>query len=165
MRFQSRLPGARLRISFTGHRPHKIKDLREAENAITQFLVNSPSDVLVVTGGARGIDMMVAEKCVELGIDFIIILPFPFVVTTKYWPEEDKIRLERLMKKAFDVKVVSDHYCKGGYQKRNELLVDNGNILVSYWTGEKGGTLNTINYAKKKGIAVYNLGKYENQNT
>jgi len=34
--------------------------------------------------------------------------------------------------------------------KRNEYLVENSDVLLAYFNGEKGGTENTIKYAKLK---------------
>ena len=37
-------------------------------------------------------------------------------------------------------------------QKRNEYMVDNSDKVFAFWNGEeKGGTWNTIQYARKKG--------------
>ena len=36
-------------------------------------------------------------------------------------------------------------------------MVDTSNRVIAVFNGEKGGTLNTINYAKRKNVEVINL--------
>ena len=47
-------------------------------------------------------------------------------------------------------------------QKRNEYMVDNSEKVYAFWNGEeKGGTWNTIQYARSKGkeIEIIDLRK------
>ena len=36
-------------------------------------------------------------------------------------------------------------------------MVDNSNRLIAAFAGEESGTKNTIDYAKRKGIEIYNV--------
>ena len=33
---------------------------------------------------------------------------------------------------------------------RNKYMVDNSDLLLAVWNGKKGGTANTVKYARKK---------------
>ena len=50
------------------------------------------------------------------------------------------------------VKYVCEHYHRGCYQIRNEWMVDRSARLIAAYTGEKGGTKNTVDYAARKGV-------------
>jgi uncharacterized phage-like protein YoqJ len=50
--------------------------------------------------------------------------------------------------------VISEEYTAWCMQKRNQFMVDNSSVLISYLRENKGGTLNTVNYAKKKNIKI-----------
>lgn len=62
-----------------------------------------------------------------------------------------------LIKNAVLVKEINDHYLAGCYQVRNEWMVDRSNLVIAVFTGQKSGTKNTVDYAKRKGIRVVNV--------
>lgn len=58
------------------------------------------------------------------------------------------------MKKADYVKFVSPNYSLSCFQIRNEYMVNHSYRVIAVYNGEAGGTRNTLNYAKKKGIEI-----------
>ena len=46
--------------------------------------------------------------------------------------------------------VTSDDYRDGCMMKRNRFLVDTSQYILAVYDGQRGGTMSTINYAKKK---------------
>ena len=40
---------------------------------------------------------------------------------------------------------------------RNQLIVDDADMIVAFWDGKSSGTLDTIKKAEKKGITVLNI--------
>ena len=114
-------------------------------------------EILVYTGGAVGVDHIAADCCIELGIPYIIVLPFPPEIFTARWPANSRVHLRFLMSKASDVVILDDHFSFEGYQRRNEYMVDRADIVVAYWDGSRGGTANTVGYARRKGVPVMNL--------
>ena len=44
------------------------------------------------------------------------------------------------------------------YQKRNEWMVDHSSRVIAFFNGEPGGTANTIDYARKRGVDVVIVG-------
>ncbi len=145
-------------VAFTGHRPERLgpKQLR-AENAIRKFLEETKPDK-VISGMAQGVDMLAFEHAFELGIPAVAAVPW--VGHGSKWPgEHQKAYLENL-ELAVEVKVVCDvqEYKPWVYQKRDEWMVDNCDLLVAVWDGTKdGGTYNTIKYAKKIGRPIVYL--------
>ena len=44
-----------------------------------------------------------------------------------------------------------------GVQVRNEWMVDRSNLVIAVFNGQKSGTKNTVDYAKRKGIKIVNV--------
>ena len=64
---------------------------------------------------------------------------------------------QQIIKKADFVKEINDHYFTGCYQVRNEWMVDRSNLVIAVFNGQKSGTKNTVDYAKRKGVKVVNV--------
>ncbi|MCL2755227.1 MAG: hypothetical protein FWD35_05895, partial [Oscillospiraceae bacterium] len=50
--------------------------------------------------------------------------------------------------------VSNSPYFDGCMSKRNQHLVNSCDELLALYDGQRGGTMQTINYAKKKGIRI-----------
>jgi uncharacterized phage-like protein YoqJ len=116
-----------------------------------------------ICGGAIGVDSFAAKYAMTHGIKYILILPFPPKVMSKYWNDVQRNTLKETMAKAISVTVLSQVYDVAYYQKRNISMVDAAQVLIAFFDGSSGGTANCVKYAQsKKGykIAVY-PGPYE----
>ena len=71
----------------------------------------------------------------------------------------EKMRFNKIIKKADLVKEINNHYFKGCYQVRNEWMVDRSKLVIAVFNGQKSGTKNTVDYTKRKGIRVVNVLK------
>ncbi len=101
-----------------------------------------------ISGMADGVDLWAAEIALELKekdkrVELICALPYPV-------SEEKTDDKSDIMKKADRVVIVSDKYHRGCYQKRNEWMVDNSEMVIAAYEGQSGGTENTIRYAMEK---------------
>lgn len=66
------------------------------------------------------------------------------------WTTSDRRKYQELLMRLDKVTQVSDHYTAACFQKRNEYMIDHSDIVIAVWNGEqKGGTFNSIRYAKK----------------
>lgn len=142
-------------VGVTGHR--KLEHDKDAiKKIVKEKLFQYEADV-VITGMALGFDMLVAEVCVEENIPFIAAIPCKG--QTKAWTAEQRNQYVGLMEKCWKHKIVTP----GPYQvwklfERNRWIVNRSSIILSYWNGEdKGGTVATINEAKKVGRPHENL--------
>ncbi len=153
------------RCCFTGHRPDKMelgeKEIKPPlENAIDDAIADGY--VTFITGMAMGTDIWAAEivlkkKKANEELHLICALPHPNFesrrsVTEKMW-------FNKIIKKADIVKEINDHYFTGCYQVRNEWMVDRSNLVIAVFNGQKSGTKNTVDYAKRKGVNVVNVLK------
>ena len=116
--------------------------------------------ITFITGMAMGVDIWAAEIVLEKkksskDLHLICALPHPNFESRRSITE--KMRFNKIIKKADIVKKISDHYFTGCYQVRNEWMVDRANLVIAVFNGQKSGTKNTIDYAKRKGVNVINV--------
>lgn len=154
-------------MAVTGHRPDKLGGYNntKAHKAIRRhmrdFLLEAPEGELVlVSGGALGIDQFWIE--VGLFLELPVVVAMPFEGYDSKWPLSSRKKYEKLLDKCWQVSYI----CEPGYepwklQTRNQWLVDNSDVLNAYWNGSAGGTMNCIEYAIKrdKTINEFNTDK------
>ena len=148
------------RCCFTGHRPEK---LNRPEAEIISWLeaeIRKAIDdgfVTFISGMARGVDIWAAEIVLHLrdeGFPIHLICASPFEGFEQSWNENWKQRYSEVMKRADLVKYVCKCYSRACFQIRNEWMVDRSARVIAVFNGQPGGTKNTINYARSKGIEV-----------
>ena len=152
------------RCCFTGHRPEKLKLAPEdIMSAMEEEIRRAYADGfnVFISGMAPGVDMWAAEVVLRLRNDcqlpIKLIAASPFVGFERSWSKDLRDRYLRIINEADLVRYISPSYFQGCFQVRNECMVDHSTRVISVFNGQKGGTLNTINYARKKQIQVINL--------
>ena len=116
----------------------------------------------VISGMAQGWDTLAARTAIDLGIPYIAAVPW--IGFSSNWPGEHQHLYLDLLEKAERVEIICDTqvYQPWVYQKRDEWMVDNSDLLCSAWDGvREGGTWNTIKYALKKNRRDQILSVYE----
>lgn len=145
-----------VRVAVTGHRPDKLGGYTayEKHKAIRRhmrdFLEQAPDGELVLlSGGALGIDQFWIEVGLFLELPVIAVLPFKGYDSK--WPIASQQKYASLLDQCHEVTYIGTEYSHEIYQKRNEFLVDNSDVLVAYYDGSSdGGTRNCIDYAISK---------------
>lgn len=146
------------RCCFSGHRPEKLIAPEEEikawlEEQIDQAILDG--FVTFISGCAMGVDIWAGEivlrkKAENAELHLIAATPWPGFA--RRWNEKWQSRYNDLLKQADVVVNVCDHYYRGVFQQRNEWMVDRSGRVIAYYNGTAGGTRNTLEYAKKKGI-------------
>lgn len=176
------------KVAFTGHRPNKIGGYNPADpkrvavraaiksalqRAIAKFV---DMEVVVISGGALGVDTDAASVAHELGLRFMVAAPCRG--QDSKWPSESKKRYANMCKAASDelaqTLATSGETVQGGVvfvhdgsyngtcmQDRNEWMVDHCDALVAIWDGSGGGTGNCVNYAVKVKKAIVRINPSE----
>ena len=150
-------------VCFTGHRRIKDEDvagiIAKLDVVIERCL--SKGYCRFITGGALGFDTLAAKRVIEAkrcdpSVTLSLILPCRD--QTKLWTNLVDINEYRNLKDAADeVIYIQNFYDSGCMMKRNRYMVDHSSVCIAYFNGKAGGTVNTVNYANKKGVAVVNL--------
>lgn len=152
----------------TGHRPKGfpfeygvdkpkhtayLKTLEEkTELAITEYGITN-----FISGMAMGVDLDFAETVLKLRNKYHIKLEcaIPCRNQTLNWDVKDKLRYDSILKRADNVKLVSERYTAECMLKRNRYMVDKSELIIAVFNGiKKGGTWYTINYAKKENKVI-----------
>ena len=151
-------------IAFTGHRPDKIGGydetspkrfaLRQEIQATLQRAVDKYStthQIIVISGGALGVDQDAARIAYQMNIPFIVAQPCKNHESK--WFKESQIKYAKMLELAHEVVLVSDGtYDELGakcMQDRNIWMVDHCDALIAVWDGTSGGTANCVKYALK----------------
>ena len=149
---------------FTGHR-----EIEPSEFATIKGRVREKIETLIEqgviyygAGGARGFDTLAAEAVLELKgkypqIKLILVLPCPD--QTRGWKEEDIKKYIEIKERADKVVYTADHYYQGCMHVRNRHLVDYSAYCICYLRKDTGGTAFTVDYAKSKGLTIFNVGR------
>lgn len=119
-----------MRIGIVGSR--KYPDKEKVEKLVDSL----DKDDVVVSGGAYGPDSWAEQRAAQRGLRTIIFKPeLEEITPPKTW--------ERIV---------------NAYHQRNMKIAQNSDVIHAFVNGSKGGTWNTINWAKQFGrkIIIYN---------
>lgn len=136
--------------AVTGHRVLKndFDDYKLVETF--QNLIERGYTTFLI-GMAKGFDMKCFETLLSLENKNVeIIACVPCKNQAEGYSKKDKERYVYLIQQATKVIKLNDEYFNGCMQIRNRFMVDNASVLLAYMYAERGGTLYTVNYAKKK---------------
>ena len=175
-----------MKVAVTGHRPKKIgtydwdsEEFRKIRETLAEKLEKLISENEAVapddensgsTGMALGTDQIFASLCQGLGIPYDAYIPC--MEQEKRWPEKSRQKYYRLIAGARNIiQVGKEPYDPGlmQMQTRNIRMIEDADVLIAIWNGEKfGGTWNAIQYARKcvaagtltRIIVVWPLGKH-----
>ena len=154
--------------ALTGHRHHKfigeynIKDssykilFYKLTNIIEKALEKS-ENLTLISGMALGADSIWAYAIINMKKKYPDRITFeahcPCPNQDVKWEEESKIQYRWLLSKADKVIYYEKEYLGPWIlQKRNIGMIDNSDCLIAVYDNKSttGGTVNAINYAKKK---------------
>ena len=132
----------------TGHRTIPDKEVPLVQRLLKAAVIDAITQGYThfISGLAQGVDLMFAEIVVELKAVYPITLeaaiPCPSRMKT---PDET---FQSLIGCCDVVKILSDHYFRGCYMRRNRYMVDQSSLVIAVWDGRKtGGTAETVQYA------------------
>ncbi len=157
---------------FTGYRPHKFgfkfsqdnSDFVKMENKLIDavFSLADQGCYKFYCGMAMGFDLLAAETVIMLKklykkarIDLVAVIPFE--KQSAAWDDVWRARYERVLRQADSLVYISREYKKGCYHNRNCYMVDNSDIVITWFDGRAGGTAQTLSYAARKDRRIVNL--------
>ena len=145
------------RVSFIGHRQvssvafvedqvERIAvDLMRQKNFVEFYLGrNGEFDIAAASGIKRAQDRVGHEKSA-----LILVLPYKMKDLPYYQAFYDEVMLP----------VDPSVHFKAAITKRNEWMIENTDLLISYITKSEGGAYTTYRYAQTKGLQICNLAE------
>ena len=158
---------------FTGYRPSKFPfSLEDGSSEYTDFENSLTNTILSLadnncrtfyTGMAMGFDIIAAETVILLkksrnfSPTLELVCAVPFKGQKNCFPDDWKERYNRILESCDKKIILSDSYFGGCFFKRNHYMVDKSDYVLTWFDGKRGGTMETLNYAAKKGREVINL--------
>ena len=148
------------RVCFTGHRPEKLKQpesviVKALETAIKEAIADGKN--VFISRMARGVDIWAAEIVLRLrneGQNLKLICASPYDGFERGWSHDWQQRYNAVLRSADLVRFIGPGYSRACFQIRNEWMVDHSALVIAVFNGQPGGTKNTIDYARQKGIRV-----------
>lgn len=155
---------------FTGHRPSKLPWRQDECDRRCVMLKEKIYDIVsalygsgihhFICGMALGCDTYFAEilfRLREEHRDITIEAALPCETQSARWSEVDRNRYFRMIADCDYETLIQHGYTRDCMIKRNKYMVDNSSVLIAVYNGTLGGTMQTINYAKKKGLEIIEL--------
>ena len=148
------------RCCFTGHRPKKLTADSEAIKALLAAEIDAAiadGITVFITGMARGVDMWAAElvlarRATNPGVTLFCAIPYEGF--EKKWADTWRDLYQSILAQANGSKVFQPRFTYASFQERNRWMVDHSERVIAVFNGEKGGTKNTLDYARKAGVRV-----------
>jgi uncharacterized phage-like protein YoqJ len=113
-----------------------------------------------ICGMAMGCDLYFCEEVIRLRnehMDITLEAALPCEGQTNNWPEYMRNRYFGLVYQCDVETLVSREYSHDCMLKRNRYMVDHSSVLIAVFDGVLGGTMQTINYARKKGLEIIQI--------
>ncbi|MEG9430047.1 MAG: SLOG family protein [Christensenellaceae bacterium] len=141
--------------AFTGHR-NLGRDFNKTElERVIKGLIKGGFTFFMV-GMAVGFDTECFKILENLRKteNIRIIACIPCETQDYKFSEKQKAEYKKMLDSADEKIYVSEEYTKTCMFKRNMFMVDSASILVAYLNSDKGGTFQTVNYAKRKNVSI-----------
>lgn len=148
---------------FSGHRIISANKRAEVQKHLEHEILNLISQGVQYfgAGGAFGFDTIAALTVLKLKRKFLhikLIMVLPCKEQTKGWDDKDIKIYNQILTFADKVVYTSEQYYNGCMHKRNRHLVNNSGFCICYLKIKSGGTAYTVNYARKQGLSITNIG-------
>ena len=154
------------RCCFTGHRPEKL-NISEEQLCVRlgQEIDQAIEDgfTTFISGMAKGVDICAAELVLKRRVSdarLKLICALPYENFGLHWSASWTDRYVEVIWHADMVRCISQEFSYSAYQRRNEWMVDHSGRVIAVYTGESGGTRNTIAYAKQQHIPCVIITPY-----
>lgn len=151
------------RCCFTGHRPEKLSANSKTIKASLAVEIDAAiADGITefITGMARGVDMWAAELILArraANPDITLFCAIPYEGFEKKWSDAWRNLYRSILAQANHFKVFHPRFTYSSFQERNRWMVDHSERVIAVFNGEKGGTKNTLDYARKAGLRIFIL--------
>ena len=148
--------------SFTGHRNIAQSHKKNIDSLLLRAIEYAyrRGCRTFLAGGALGFDTAAAKQVILFRLshpDVRLSILIPCKNQDEHWSETAKISYRYIISIADEVEYVSDEYTSDCMRKRNALLAERADILISYVSHSQSGSAQTVRMAQRLGREIYNL--------
>ena len=164
------MPDRQETCCFTGHRPGKLPWKYDESDPRCLALKRRIDDAVeaayeggyrrFLCGMAQGCDLYFCESVLALRErcpDVTLEAAIPCPSQADSWPRAERERYAGLVSRCDIETLVSAQYHRGCMLRRDRYMVDHSSLLIAAFDGTGGGTMYTLNYAMKQGLAIVDL--------
>lgn len=156
--------------AFTGHRPKGLPwgDREDDPRclALRQELAARLEGIYqagyrhYICGMAHGCDMFFAQAVLalrDIHSDVSLEAAIPCQGQSRSWPRPQRELYEDILSRCDKSTLIQQDYSPGCMMRRNRYMVDNASLLLACFSGQPGGTMNTILYAQRQGLSLITI--------
>lgn len=142
------------RCCFTGHRPEKLKMDEPAVIAALEAEIEAAAAdgvTAFISGMARGVDLWAARLILDLrrtSPRIKLLCAVPYAGFEESWSPKWRQLYRQVLAEADYQKIFYPAYTPQAFQERNRWMVDHCARVIAVYHGGRGGTYNTIAYAR-----------------
>jgi hypothetical protein len=145
-------------IGVTGHQDIPDNALDFIEDGIRRTLEEFRGDFVGISSLAAGADQIFARIVLTVGGSLRAVIPSARYETA-FEEQATRRQFEVLLEGAAEVETLPfDSPCQNAYLAAGKRIADVSDILIAIWDGKeakgKGGTADTVRYARTRGIKV-----------
>ncbi|UQZ90477.1 hypothetical protein C4J81_15180 [Deltaproteobacteria bacterium Smac51] len=159
-------------VCFSGYRPEKfsfimkkgVEEYLALEKRIEETIIQAVDDGYdtFLCGMAMGFDLVAGSIVVALkeswadfaNLNLVAVLPFE---GHGFVGDPWHILHQMVLGQASQTVTLSSTHHPEAYHDRNRYMVERSSRLICYYNGKKGGTDQTVKYAKVKGVEIVNV--------
>ena len=145
-------------VAFTGHRTYdgSANDILMA--TIRELYFEGAHHFRI--GMAEGFDLAAGEAVVSLmqeHHDIILEACIPWPTFNARFSTTDQQRYNNILTQATIIRYSGEAYHPTIFPHRNDMLIEEANLVVAWWNGGSSGTGYTVKRAKKLGLIIKNI--------
>ena len=145
-------------VAFTGHRTYDGSANDTLMATIRELYFEGAHHFRV--GMAEGFDLAAGEAVVSLmqeHHDIILEACIPWPTFNARFSTTDQQRYNNILTQATIIRYSGEAYHPTIFHHRNDMLIEEANIVVAWWNGGSSGTGYTVKRAKKLGLIIKNI--------
>ena len=145
-------------VAFTGHRTYDGSANELLRTIICELY--SEGARLFRVGMAEGFDLAAGGILVDMMLqhnDIVIEACIPWPTFDVHLTPQERQLYHHILNHATVVRYSGNAYHPAIFRHRNDMLIEEADVLVAWWNGESSGTGYTVKRAKKLGVNIKNI--------
>jgi len=138
-------------ISVVGTRVPSEQGIKDCRRLIKEL---APYQPIIVSGFARGIDIIAHQTAMDLGLETVAVIGHSF---TRWYPPEHGVYVDKILARGAFISEFwsTDPFKPSNFLRRNRIIAGLAHATIVIESGKKGGSLATAHQALSYGREVF----------